>query len=101
MKPFELTEDQKTMVSNYAAAHAAFQRYYGLMLAAEIRYMQELQPYEAPRQQETREKIKRYEHYLKVFAHAALVDGKLLGLTHEEIVCPRMAQYLPEPEMED
>ena len=36
MKPFELTEDQKTMVSNYAAAHAAFHRYYGLMLQAEL-----------------------------------------------------------------
>ena len=95
MKPFEVTEDQKVVVSNYAAAHAAFHRYYGLMLQAEL--YEKLGPPEG----KGIAKVKRYEHYLKTFAHAALVDGKLLGLTHEEIVCPRMAQYLPEPEMED
>ena len=94
-KPFEVTEDQKIVVLNYAAAHAAFNRYYGLMLQAEL--YEKLGPPEG----KGIAKVKRYEKYLQCFAHAALVDGKLLGLTRDEIVCPRMAQYLPQPEMED
>ena len=68
---FNLTEDQKTAVKNYAAAHAAFTTHYSRMMAAER------------------------------MAQEALWIGTNLGLTRDEIVCPRMAQYLPQPEMED
>lgn len=68
---FNLTEDQKTAVKNYAAAHAAFTTHYSRMMAAEL------------------------------MAQEALWIGTNLGLTRDEIVCPRMAQYLPQPEMED
>ena len=68
---FNLTEDQKTAVKNYAAAHAAFTTHYSRMLAAEL------------------------------MAQEALWIGTNLGLPRDEIVCPRMAQYLPQPEMED
>ena len=68
---FNLTEDQTTAVKNYAAAHAAFTTHYSRMMAAEL------------------------------MAQEALWIGTNLGLTRDEIVCPRMAQYLPQPEMED
>ena len=58
-------------MKNYAAAHAAFTTHYSRMMAAEL------------------------------MAQEALWIGTNLGLTRDEIVCPRMAQYLPQPEMED
>ena len=58
-------------MKNYAAAHAAFTTHYSRMMAAEL------------------------------MAQEALWIGTNLGLTRDESVCPRMAQYLPQPEMED
>ena len=91
---FNLTEDQKTAVKNYAAAHAAFTAHYRLMMAAELMAQTIATP-------GVQGKIERHEQELQIHAEEALWIGTNLGLTRDEIVCPRMAQYLPQPEMED
>ena len=81
-------------MKNYAAAHAAFTTHYSRMMAAELMAQAVTVP-------GVQGKIERHEQELKIQAEEALWIGTNLGLTRDEIVCPRMAQYLPQPEMED
>lgn len=81
-------------MKNYAAAHAAFTTHYSRMMAAELMAQAVAVP-------GVQGKIEFHEQELKIQAEEALWIGTNLGLTRDEIVCPRMAQYLPQPEMED